>query len=63
MKQRRNLNQFMKKQQTTRESKAQQKPAQPIKGPEPERLKIEGDWVKAVDRSLTVKRPPTGWPK
>ena len=34
-----------------------------IKGPEPERLKIEGNWIQAVDKSLAVKRPPTGWPK
>lgn len=34
-----------------------------IKGPEPERLKIEGDWIAAVDKALKVKRPETGWPK
>lgn len=34
-----------------------------VSEPKPERLKIEGNWVKAVDHSLTVKRPPTGWPK
>ena len=54
---------FMKKQQTTKSSKAKTETPQPTKGPEPERLKIEGDWVKAVDHSLTVKRPPEGWPK
>ena len=32
-------------------------------GPEPERLKIEGDWIEAVDKALTVKRPANGWPK
>jgi hypothetical protein len=32
-------------------------------GPEPERLKIEGDWIAAVDAALTVKRPPGAWPK
>ncbi|MGO8836622.1 MAG: hypothetical protein ACLQAH_17130 [Limisphaerales bacterium] len=33
------------------------------RGPEPERLKIEGNWIHAVDHSLAVKRPPGGWPK
>jgi hypothetical protein len=41
----------------------EQKPNRTLKGPEPERLKIEGDWVKAVDKSLAVKRPASGWPK
>ena len=43
--------------------KPKAKKAKPAKGPEPERLKIEGDWVAAVDKALTVKRPATGWPK
>jgi len=34
-----------------------------VKGPEPERLKIDGDWIGAVDRALKVKRPAKGWPK
>jgi hypothetical protein len=33
------------------------------KGPEPEQLKIEGNWIHAIDRSLAVKRPAKGWPK
>jgi len=32
-------------------------------GPKPERLKIKGDWEKAVTRSFKKKRPPGGWPK
>jgi hypothetical protein len=37
---------------------------QPSKpGPEPERLKIEGDWEEAVKRTLAKKRPPDGWPR
>jgi hypothetical protein len=32
-------------------------------GPEPERLKIEGNWIDAVDTALKKKRPPEGWPK
>jgi hypothetical protein len=39
------------------------KPKRTNKGPEPERLKIEGDWIKAVDHTLKVKRPASGWPK
>lgn len=27
-------------------------------GPEPERLKIEGDWKDAVKRALPKKKPP-----
>jgi hypothetical protein len=32
-------------------------------GPYPERLKISGDWVAAIDTALAKKRPPEGWPK
>lgn len=32
-------------------------------GPEPERLKIEGDWEEAMKRALGKKRPPEGWPR
>lgn len=32
-------------------------------GPEAERLKIDGNWVDAVDTALKKKRPPEGWPK
>lgn len=39
------------------------KPKQSRHGPEPERLKIHGDWVAAIDMALTKKRPPGGWPK
>jgi hypothetical protein len=31
-------------------------------GPQPERVKIEGDWEDAIKRSLAKKRPPEGWP-
>jgi hypothetical protein len=31
-------------------------------GPEPDRVKIEGDWEEAVKRALGKKRPPEGWP-
>lgn len=34
-----------------------------VKGPEPERLKIEGNWVKAFGVSLRKPKPPGGWPK
>lgn len=32
-------------------------------GPEPERLKIEGDWQDAMKQALKKPRPPGGWPK
>ena len=35
----------------------------PGPGPEPERVKIEGDWEEAVKRALGKKRPPGGWPR
>ena len=31
-------------------------------GPEPDRVKIEGDWEEAMKRALGKKRPPEGWP-
>lgn len=33
------------------------------RGPEAERVKIEGDWQDAVGKALTKKPPPGGWPK
>jgi hypothetical protein len=32
-------------------------------GPKPDLLKIDGDWKNAVKKSLTVKKPASGWPK
>ena len=46
-----------------KKTKAKDKAPQATKGPEPARLKIEGDWVAAIDRALKVKRPARGWPK
>ena len=34
-----------------------------VHGPEPERLKIEGNWVKAVGVALRKPKPTGGWPK
>lgn len=31
-------------------------------GPEPDRLKVEGDWEDAVEQSLKKKKPAGGWP-
>lgn len=31
-------------------------------GPEPETIKIKGDWEKAVGKALKKKRPKGGWP-
>jgi hypothetical protein len=33
------------------------------RGPEPERLKIEGDWKAAVTTAMRKPKPPKGWPK
>jgi hypothetical protein len=33
------------------------------RGPEPERLKIDGAWEDAVRDALKKKPPPGGWPK
>jgi hypothetical protein len=32
-------------------------------GPDPERLKIEGDWEDAVKKAMGKKRPKEGWPE
>jgi hypothetical protein len=39
------------------------KPTTHRTGPEPTRLKIEGTWEDAVKKSLTVSKPPEGWPR
>jgi len=31
-------------------------------GPEPERLKIHGDWKAAAAKIMQVKKPAKGWP-
>ena len=35
----------------------------PRPGPEPERLKIDGNWKDAIGRALKKERPEGGWPK
>ena len=35
----------------------------PKPGPEPDRLKLEGDWKKAVGKAVRKKRPEGGWPE
>jgi hypothetical protein len=35
----------------------EKKPKQP-RGPDPEHLKIEGDWEEAVKKAIRKKRPP-----
>lgn len=42
-------------------TKPKRKKATP--GPEPEVLKIEGDWWDAMKKSLAKKRPPGGRPR
>jgi hypothetical protein len=44
-------------------AKKPEQPDAPKRGPEPDRLKIEGDWKEAVKESLKKKKPGTGWPK
>lgn len=39
-----------------------QKPRNPP-GPEPEVLKIEGNWKDAIRKLISKKRPIGGWPK
>jgi hypothetical protein len=45
-----------------RQAKAQDQPTR-RHGPEPERLKIDGDWKEAVAAVLRKPKPPGGWPK
>jgi len=33
------------------------------RGPEPERVKIAGNWKSAVEKALKKERPKDGWPK
>ena len=33
------------------------------RGPEPDHLKLEGDWKKAARKAIQKKRPSGGWPK
>jgi len=40
---------------------AKKKPAKT--GPKAEMLKIEGKWQDAVKKSLSKKKPASGWPK
>ena len=40
-----------------------EKPEQAKPGPDPERLKIDGDWEDAMKRALKVEKPADGWPK
>lgn len=40
------------------ESQERKKP-----GPKPDKVKIEDDWEKAMDKALKKKRPKDGWPK
>jgi hypothetical protein len=39
------------------------KPSERKRGPDADRLVIEGDWRDAVKRAVGVKRPAEGWPK
>jgi hypothetical protein len=39
------------------------KSARASRGPKPERLKVKGNWQRAIKQSLAKKKPPEGWPK
>jgi hypothetical protein len=39
------------------------KPKKAQVGPKPTRVRIEGDWGKAVGSALKKTRPTEGWPK
>jgi len=43
-------------------NKKAKKPRRPP-GPQPEILKIQGNWKDAVKKALSVKKPVEGWPK
>jgi hypothetical protein len=44
-------------------AKQKTKPRQRKPGPQPEVLKIEGDWKDAMKKLISKKRPEDGWPK
>ena len=44
-------------------SKKAIKPKRRNPGPQPEVLKIEGDWKDAMRKLISKKRPVGGWPK
>jgi hypothetical protein len=35
----------------------------PKRGPEPERLKLNGDWKRGDQKVIPKEVPPSGWPK
>jgi len=39
-----------------------QKKKSKSRGPSPERVKIKGDWEKAIGEALKKERPKEGWP-
>lgn len=41
----------------------EQTPDQPKPGPDPERLKIDGDWEEAMKKAVGKDRPDGGWPE
>jgi hypothetical protein len=43
--------------------KASQSTVRTAKGPEPERLKINGNWKAAVRQAMQKPKPASGWPR
>ena len=46
---------------TPKESQMQEDP-RAKSGPEPERLKLDGDWEEAMGEAMKKPRPEDGWP-
>jgi len=44
-----------------KQKKSKRQKAKP--GPKAETLKIKGDWHKAIQKSLSKKKPSEGWPE
>jgi hypothetical protein len=42
---------------------SQSGPPRTAKGPEPERLKINGNWKAAVRMAMQKPKPASGWPR
>jgi hypothetical protein len=47
----------------TAKKKPMRGPDSPARGPEPDRLKLNGNWQSAIKKSFQKKRPVNGWPK
>jgi hypothetical protein len=46
-----------------KKSKREKRQHKTTPGPKPEMLKVDGNWHKAIKKSLAKKKPLEGWPK